>query len=149
MCERQSDQGPRGIRWSHVGKRQGSVAASAALPEYKREKLAEYASQGSVSLVVAQINLEGLSEEHSAMLLVTEWLRRVRIDRLLVPSETRYFSWNSQTFLGKGPNGSIVVKDEDGLFLIANDFAEKLLDTILREVVAVLGISKYEEQEAD
>ena len=42
-----------------------------------------------------------------------------------------------------------MVKDEDRLFLIANDFAKKLSDTILKEVVAALGISKYEEQEAD
>ena len=149
MCERQSDQSTRSICRSHVGKRQGSVAASAALPGEERERLAEHASQGSVSSVKAQIDLNGLSEEQSAMPSVTEWLKKIRIDRLSAPSETRYFSWNSQTFLGKGPAGSIVVKDEDGLFLMANEIAEELSDTILREVVSALGVSKYEEHGAD
>ena len=102
-----------------------------------------------MSSTVAQINLEGLPEEYSAMLLVTKWLRRVRIDRLLVPSETRYFLWNSQTFLGKGLDSSIVVKDKDRLFLIANKIAKELLDTILREVILALRVSKYKEYRAD
>ena len=42
-----------------------------------------------------------------------------------------------------------MVKDKDRLFLIANDFAKDLSDTILKEVVAALGISKYKEQEAN
>jgi len=83
------------------------------------------------------------------MPLVTKWLKKIRIDRLLAPSKTRYFLWNSQTFLGKGLAGSIVVKDKDRLFLIANEIAKELLDTILREVVLALRVSKYEEHRAD
>ena len=41
------------------------------------------------------------------------------------------------------------MKDKDGLFLMANKIAKELLDTILREVVLALGVSKYEEYGAD
>ena len=50
-----------------------------------------------------------------------------------------------QIFLGKELDSSIVVKDKDRLFLIANKFAKELLDTILREVVLALRVSKYKE----
>ena len=41
------------------------------------------------------------------------------------------------------------MKDEDGLFLMANEIAKELSDTILREVVSALRVSKYEEHGAD
>ena len=50
-----------------------------------------------------------------------------------------------QIFLGKGLVGSIVVKDKDRLFLIANKIAKELLDTILKEVILALRVSKYKE----
>ena len=83
------------------------------------------------------------------MLSVTKWLRRVRIDKPLVPSKTRYFLQNSQIFLSKELVGSIVVKDEDRLFIIANKITKELLDTILKEVILALRVSKYEEYRAD
>ena len=83
------------------------------------------------------------------MLLVTKQLKKIRINRLLAPSKTRYFLQNSQTFLGKGLAGSIVVKNKDRLFLIANKITKELLDTILREVVLALRVSKYEEHRVD
>jgi len=48
-----------------------------------------------------------------------------------------------QTFLGKELDSSIVVKDKDRLFLIANKIAKELLDIILREVILALRVSKY------
>ena len=41
------------------------------------------------------------------------------------------------------------MKDKDRLFLIANKIAKELLDTILREVVLALRVSKYEEHRVD
>jgi len=50
-----------------------------------------------------------------------------------------------QIFLGKELVGSIVVKDKNRLFLIANKITKKLLDIILRKVILALRVSKYKE----
>ena len=45
--------------------------------------------------------------------------------------------------LGKGLHNTIVVKNKDKLFLIANKFTKEQLKKVFREVMLALRVSKY------
>ncbi|EFQ93276.1 hypothetical protein PTT_09395 [Pyrenophora teres f. teres 0-1] len=91
---------------------------------------------------------ESLTEDPQGMRPVTEWLRKVRLDKRPIPTENRYFVWGL-SFLGKGPKGCIVVRDKDGLFVLLNNFAKELSEEILLEVIKLMKKHKYEERDAE
>ncbi|KAF7446281.1 Asp-protease-2 domain containing protein [Pyrenophora tritici-repentis] len=117
--------------------------------EFNTRFLAECGSTGYVSSVQARMGMTGTEREGEEMKPVTEWLKKKRLEKPRAPSEQKYFCWGPNTFLGKGPDGTIVVKDEEGLFVVANECAESLSDNILSEVVGALGGCEYEERGVD
>jgi hypothetical protein len=50
--------------------------------------------------------------------------------------------------MGRGPDSSIIVEDEDGVYILVNNYAEDLSSDIMADVVRAMGINRHEEKSA-
>jgi hypothetical protein len=87
-------------------------------------------------------------EDHLPMRTATEWLKK-RSKKRIVPTEETFLEWDGVGTMGMGPDGSVLVEDEDGLYLLANDYAESLSEDIMADISRLLGIGSARERTAE
>jgi hypothetical protein len=92
-------------------------------------------------------NDEELNKDQPRMKTATEWLQK-RSKQKIIPTEDVFFQWSGLGTMGRGPDSSIIVEDEDGVYILANDYAEDLSSDIMADVVRAMGTNRHEEKSA-
>jgi hypothetical protein len=82
-----------------------------------------------------------LNEVQPQMKTATEWLRK-RSATPIIPSTDKFFHWPGVGTIGPGGNGTIVVGDEDGVYVLASECTEELSNDIMASVVRALPNQK-------